>query len=387
MAKFDISGAFEHIKSLAEGARAIADVYKAKRKLLDAQNSLQNLQKEHADHVATLEHRMQIERAYPRLVTEYTNTKDHRETTYKTQAEELSLLVAKKRDAEDRLQDMKMRHKQELAPFLELMNTTRERADDTARTLAEAKRLLKTSEQMLSAAGKRRQQRLDTVQKTLDATQERIARIKTSIASLSNNEDSIEPKKKLELELLGEESHLKSAQQDLQSVTIEAQRDIAQAQRQVEIRRHATDETEVVARAARQKADAHRVEYERLYNARHSEEDALQKDIASLVSEIETLEKKQNETKSQIDEVSEKLEEVYEIHHTPELTQNLATQIKQEEVLIHKQKAHTEALGAYSDAIAKHTRTSRIVFILVVFLVLVVFFFATYGVYLLMRLV
>lgn len=351
--------------SFLAGMRAFKAVYKAKKQAQDAQNQLKELQTQLKTSTDSYERRVYIEQHYTQLVDEYTQTKEHEQTALASAQEKRNLIQDKCTQSQDALQAMKAKHKEELFPFRELMENTKGRGDDAAKALADARRLLKTNEQLLAAATKRRDQRIAAAQQSLDSAQERLQRIRAGIDQLNADPScNLSVKTQMQSEAVVEKAHLDKAKIDLTRITSEAQEDISSASALVESSKKGVEVAEVQARALKQKADAHRSEYERLYKERYDKEQALQAEITAMQTTLEALDGDITKATQTIAQQEKKLDEAHDVHATPELTKNLHAQIQQETQLVAGAKARAEKLERRAQAIVQHTRRYRLISVL-----------------------
>ncbi|MBR3235642.1 MAG: hypothetical protein IKG11_08500, partial [Atopobiaceae bacterium] len=161
-------------RSIMDGFTAFKTVREATQRHIDAREALQGMQDQLDEHMAQLKHRIDIEEAYPQIVSEQTATIEEAKTASQQALKRAETLDGERTGLESDLESMKVRHEDELRPYRNVAAATKSRADDATLVLDEAKRATKNAEQALSDATRWRDERISSVNRSVDRKSTRL---------------------------------------------------------------------------------------------------------------------------------------------------------------------------------------------------------------------
>ena len=174
--------------TIRAGIAAFKDVRAASRLHSSAREELRSIEETLKNHEDELRHRIDIEQRYDEIVAEQTAEREEAAQLAAEALQHAEELEEARADLESQLSIMKNRHEDELRPYRKLAESTKGRADDAARALADAKRQAKSAEGALSDATKRRDQRISAANRTVDNAQERLRSLQTELEALQKVE-------------------------------------------------------------------------------------------------------------------------------------------------------------------------------------------------------
>ncbi|MGO5211770.1 hypothetical protein [Parafannyhessea sp. LCP21S3_E6] len=349
---------------LKGGFGAIRQVRAAAKRRAEAHDKVKSLKAELEESQKVLDHRTKIEADYEKIVaTQNDALMVQGQASARAQAV-MDQQSAEKAELEGRLAQMKTEHEEQLRPYRELMESTKGRADDAAKTLADAKRQAKAADQQLGEATKRREQSVASANRSVDNSQERLRKAEGELDALkadSNASPAVVQKK--QSDIVAERAHLDAARADLDRVTNECKQLVDGAQANLAAQRRALESAETAADAAKREADEHREEYERLYNAALAGEKELSDEIAKRDRAITTAGKERQDADARQAEAKKLLDEATEIHATPEVSAELARTIAQGRKELEERMKSAQKLAHEEKHLREATRKQRFLFI------------------------
>ncbi|MGN0075697.1 MAG: hypothetical protein ACI38Z_01810, partial [Parafannyhessea sp.] len=266
---------------LTGGFGAIRQVRAASKRHADAREKVKSLKSELEKSQKTLDHRNKVEANYQKIVGEQSKQLDMQGQAVARAESVINEQGAQKSELEKSLAQMKNEHEEQLRPYRELMESTKGRADDAAKTLADAKRQAKAADQQLGDATKRREQSVTSASRSVDNSQERLRKAEAELDAL-RSDDGASPAvvQKKQSDIVAERAHLDAARAELERATKEGKDLVDGAQANLFAQRHALETAETAADVAKREADERREEYERLYNKAMAEEKGVSDEIA-----------------------------------------------------------------------------------------------------------
>lgn len=345
-----VSAARSAQQSIRDGIDAFRNVRAATQRHASAKGELQSMQEELDAHTAVLRHRIDIEERYTQIVSDQTAVIEETQVIAERATTRIDELAAQKTATEGRLAEMKRAHEDQLRPYKNLAESSRGRADDTARALADARRTVKSAEAALNEATKRRDQRISAANRSVDNARERLRTVQAELADAQLDEESpSEALQRLQDELALEQAHLATAQGEVTTAAEEAARDVEEAQQKLFDLRRALAQAEREADAAKREATDRRSEYDSLLKQAQEREKALSIEIRDLTAAGEQAAKDREDAQKRGAAAQAELDEAEEIHATPQQTIDLHEQVTQEQ----------EALSRQQDAVAELAATER----------------------------
>lgn len=355
------------------GFGAIRQVRDASRRHADARDKVKSLKSELDQSQKVLDHRLSIERDYPRIVSKQTETIETQRKASERASAEISRLEDEHSDLQGQLDEMKKIHEEQLRPYRELMESTKGRADDAAKALADAKRLAKAADQQVSDATKRRDQSIASANRSVDNSTERLHKAEAELDALKSDPNaatSVVQKK--QSDIVSEKAHLDAARAELERATSEGKRLVDNAQSNLVAQRRALETAEGTADATKHEADAHREEYERLYNKAQDEEKGLSDAIAKRERGIASLKKERAEAEDGAAAAQKVLDEANDVHANPEVTIELRKTIDQGKEELKERQRTAQRLARDEKSLRAATRKQRYLFVGIVALLVVV---------------
>ena len=339
-------------QSIRDGIEAFRSVREASQRHSSARDELREMQEILDAHTAELEHRMDIEQRYPQIVSEQTAELQEATTAEQTAGQRIAQLDAEREDLESQLSIMKDRHEDQLRPYRNVAESTKGRADDTARALAEARRSVKSAEGGLAEATKRRDQRISAANRAVDTAQDRQRKLEADLVTEQGKEEpSANAVARLQNELVSVKAHLDAARADVPVVTEAARADVESAQQRV------FDLRNVLAQADR------RAEYDGLLKKAQDEEKALSEQIKLHVTASEQARKDRSNAQARIEAARALLDEAESIHTTPRDTIALRDQVAREQTDLAVQQDEVDALASDERELRRSTFKQRLLLI------------------------
>ena len=348
-------------RSLRSGIEAFRSVREASQRHSSARDELRNMREQLDGHIAELQHRIDIEQHYPQIISE--QNKELKEATdlFQKSQERAVELDAERADLESQLSVMKTRHEDKLRPYRNVAESTKGRADDAARSLAEAKRAVKAAEGNLQEKTKRREQRIASANRAVDTARERQRKLQTELETAQgNSESSPAALERLQNELTSVQTHLDIAISDVPLVTEEANRSVEEAQQKLFNQRRLLEQAERKADAAKKEANDRRAEYDALLKDAQEEEKVLSERIKVDVAASEQAHKDQQDAEKRIAAAKAMLDEAEEIHSTPQKTIDLRNLIAREQTDLDVQQDAVDELAAHEKELRRGTLKQRL---------------------------
>ena len=350
--------------SIREGITAFRDVRDASRRHARAREELSSLQSQLDTHVEELEYRLDIEQRYPQILAE--QTAEVREATQLAEqaAQHASELEAERADLEAQLAAMKSAHEEQLRPYRNLAESTKGRADDTARSLAEARRAAKAAEGAVSEAAKRRDQRITSAHRAVDNAQERLRRVQAQLQDLQvaeqGDQETIE---RLQREQATEAAHLEAARNEVTAVTEEMRQAVENTQQRLFDLRQVQSQAERDAETARREAQDRRTEYDNMLKQAQEQERALSEQLKQRVAGIELARREEADARNRVAHAQELIDEAEAIHATPQQTIALRDLVAREQTDCDVQQDAVDELAANERDVRKGTLRLRLMLI------------------------
>lgn len=360
-------------KSIMGGYRALRQVREANKQLATAQAEQKKIMAGLDEDRAMLAHREDITRNYAQIMATQTTERDTAQSAADDAGKRAEKIAAERDQIVQDLTRLKADNENKLRPYRNLMESSKGRADDTAKSLANSRRALKACEGEVSAATKRREQRIQAANQAVDNAQERLRRVQAELADMkADSEAAPGAVAKMQTEVQAEEAHLETARQDVTRITREAQADVDSAQQHLWERQKLTDEAERLASSAKTEANSHKSEFDRMFKAAQSSEKNLDDAIKAREATLKEIAKQREAAEKRVREATEAITEATEIHGHPETTAGLRERIANEEQDLADKQAEVSDLTKSVRGLKHSTRGMRAAFIATVIVVLVV---------------
>ena len=360
------------LSSLKEGLDAIGAVRDAAKRHAGARSQLKELKRELEKTQEVLDHRVEIEASFDQIVRDETANAESARAEI-AQAEADTARLGAERDAlEAQLKAMREAHETAIRPYRDLMESTRGRSDDAAKSLAEIRRAVKSADQQVADAAKRREQRIADANRSVDNAQERLRRVEGELASMQSGSASPAALSKMQAEVVTERAHRDAARSNVARVTAEGQQLVDNAQTHLWTQKQSLETIERQAEEAKREADERREEYERLYNANLAEEKALEEQVNQRKKSLEETARAKADAEERAGAAEAALEEAREIHATPEVTEQLRHGIQEGESALARQQSEVDSLADTERRLRESTRSKRFLFIGVAVAVVVI---------------
>lgn len=351
-------------RSIAGGFSAIREVRRAAKQRSDAQTDLREIERGLEEDRTLLAHREDVERNFDSIVDSQLAEIEQAEQEAKEAETQANEQLARAKELKGELRAMRVRHEQKLRPYRNLMESSRGRSDDAAKALANARRSVRNAETALNSATKSRQQRIDAANRAVDNAQQRWNSVQNEHDALMQPDSGATSAaiSKVEGELAAEQAHLEAARADVVQVTKEAQQSVDQAQKNLWAQQQQLSTAEKVAAEAKEKATAHKDEYDGMYRDAQAKEKAKEDAIRSCETRVRDLQKTQDDSLGRAKAAQVLLDEANEIHAHPETTEGLRQRIADEEEDLEAAEAELESLASNERELRRSTRGARIAF-------------------------
>ena len=357
--------------SILESIAAFKSVREATQRHSNARDELREIREQLDEHTAELTYRIDIEQRYPQIIAEQTAELEAATALSHEALERAERLEAERDDLDSQLAIMKNRHEDQLRPYRNVAESTKGRADDAARSLADARRAVKSAENNLAEMTRRRDQRISSANRAVDNAQERLRQVQAEYDSLQNDsEASPAAVSRLQNELASEQAHLESATADVSLVTEEARQSVESAQARLFDQKRVLAQAERDAEAAKKEATERRAEYDSMLKEAQDEERALSDQLRMKVTAAEQARQEIKEAEARISEAQVQLDEAEAIHSTPRETIALREQIAREQTDHDVLQDTVDELAANERELRRSTLKQRLM--LIVGLVVVV---------------
>ena len=242
---------------------------------------------------------------------------------------------------------------------------------DMLRTVAEAKRAVRTAEGQVKDATDRREQAISSANRALDNSKARQRKVQGELDKLladpSAKRDAIA---QVRQELAAETAHVSAAETAVTRATADAQSSVDNAQTHLWTQKQSLETAQRESDAMQAEAKERRGEYDRL----RSEAEARQKKLSDKIdrhkAEIERSNRLRDNARTDASKANDLLSEAKSIHDTPQATEQLRRSIAEREQTLESQRAQVEELGRAEKELRRRTRATRIA-VLVILVVLV----------------
>lgn len=360
-------------ESLMAGIAAFKSVREASQMHSSARETLRSMKESLEDHTLILQHRIEVEQNYPQIVAEQNAELQEAQEALLDANERAQTAEADRAELESKLTIMKNRHEDELRPYRNVAESTKGRADDMARALADAKRAVKSAENNLAEKTRQRDQRIAAANRASDTAQERVRKLQSELDSMQNSEkDSPEAVTRVQNELVSAQAHRDAAAADVPVITEEMRVAVETAQTALFDRRQALTQAERNAEAAKKEANERRAEYDKLLKKAQEEERALSEQIRLRVTATEQARKDASEAQTRIDDAQDVLDDAEEIHATPQETIALREQVSREQADYDRQLDAVEELAENERELRRGTLKQRLILIAGIVLVIAI---------------
>ena len=357
-------------RQIREGINAFKSVREASQRHSDAREALRAIQELLDAHTHELKHRIEIEERFPQIVAEQTAELEEARQLAVDSLARAEDLDAERADLESKLTILKTKNEDELRPYRNVAESTKGRADDTARALADARRQTKSAESALNDATRRRDQAIAAANRTVDNAQERLRKLQGELEAAragavdAEGEEPDAAVTRLQNELTTEQAHLESARRDVATVTEERRASVESAQQRVFDQKKVLAQAERDAEAAKKEANARRSEYDTKFKAAQEAERALSDTIKQNRTAADLARKERTEAEERIEIAQELLDEAQQIHATPQDTIALRDQISREQADLDNQQDAVDELATSERELRKHTFKQRLILVI-----------------------
>ncbi|MBR3317106.1 MAG: hypothetical protein IKG21_04715 [Atopobiaceae bacterium] len=361
-------------RSIVGGLTALKQVRLATKMRADCEADIRDIERGLDEDNDELAHRVDVERNYEYIVSaQEADMQEARAEMDRAEAE-----IRKRREQATRLEDelrtMREQHEQELRPYRNLMDSSRGRSDDAAKSLANVRRTTRNAERALGEATKNRDARISAAHRAVDNAQERVGTLDADLNALRMSADAdgadAAAIAKTENELASNQRALDFARSEVVQVTQEAQDAVDQAQRKLLALQRELAQAEKLAETSKAEATAAKDEYDSMYRDSQAKEKAHEDAIKSCETRIRELTQVRNAAEGRYEDAKDVLDEANEIHAHPETTAGLRERIAAEEADLEDALAELDELTAQERALRRSTRGSRIAIIAIALVVL-----------------
>ena len=350
--------------AMSEGFSAMKNVATAAREHSSAKSRMREMELALEQDSAFLEHRLSIERDYDRIVGAETAELQDAQGIVASTTATIESLSAERDGLNNQLASLKASNEQMLRPYRTLVESTRNRADDTSRILGDARRAVKDVESQVEEASRRREQTIASANRALDSAQERLRKVQEDLKALQDDPGSaLSAIFDLKGEVAQETASVEAARVEVQNATTDSQFIVDNAQQQLFTLRTSLETAESDYETAKNEAEERRGEYDRLHKDCLQKEQALEREIDVRLAGIEDAQDAMRAAEERIKEAQGLLDEANEIHSTPEITEQLLASVNQQRAQIEQQRAIIHDLATSEKSLRESTRGKRIMFI------------------------
>ncbi|MBQ6395425.1 MAG: hypothetical protein IJH87_03675 [Atopobiaceae bacterium] len=351
-------------ETIIKGYEAMREVHRASKEHSGAVSQMQEIEKELEESLAEYNRRMDTENNYDSIMAEQTVAFEAARTQRDSIQANIDALNAERNNLAARLEQMKTDHDNEIRPFKNLMDSSRSRAEDASRALADARRGLKNAENLVADSTTQRDARTAAAAKAVDNARARLAELQTTLEQLSadpeNNAPAIE---NVNAAIAAEQGHYATAQQELNTVNIEMQRSMESAQAPLFTQKQSLEAAESANESARAEAQARKEDFDRMAADFETAEETLDNAVVEREMKIRNITKDLDAAQKLMDAAQDIIDDVTNVHSTPEITANLAQLIAEDRDALEVQRIHVENLAQMEKSLRESTKTHRLVFI------------------------
>lgn len=344
------------------GFSAMRDVGRAKREHAASRARMSELEMELEHLVQKLDHRVDIENRFDQIVADQSAALTAAFSEREDAQERINALNAEHDALADQLTHMQADHEERLRPYRNLMDSTKSRADDAARSLKEIQRAVKKAESALADANYRRDSQVSLANRAVDNANARLVKLNEQLAELDGSADA-DAVAQVQQSIANEQVHLATAKSEVASTAEEAQRAVDSAQEHLLIQQQSLEVASRADTAARQEAEQRKSEYDRLYQDFQAEEATLDNAVVEREMRARDVSKEQAAAQERMDAAQALLDEANDIHATPERTVELRERIESTRSALDVQKAEVDSLAKNERELRASTKRQRMIFI------------------------
>lgn len=350
--------------SFADAFSALKEVRRASKMRADAEADVRSIESGLEQDRDELAHREDVEANYEQIVADQTAEIEEASAAIARAESGLSHQRSEVSKLKRELEHMRQRHEQELRPYRNLMDSSRGRSDDSAKSLANIRRAVRNAERTLNEATRNRDTRISAAHRAVDNAQERVGALDAELNSLRMADDvdgtSAAAIAKTENELASNQRALEFARSEVIQVTQESQDAVDQAQRKLLSLQRELAQAEKVTEANKSDAAAHKDEYDTLYRNAQAEEKTQEDAIKACEARIRELTERRDTARGHLQDAQDVLDEANEIHTHPETTEGLRERIAYEEADLEDALAELDELVQTERELRQSTRSSRL---------------------------
>ena len=351
--------------AVAQGFSAMRDVRRASKQSAAARSRFQAIRKSIDEDTATLEHRVDVEGRFERIVADETARLEAALAERDEAQGTADGLTAERDEAQARLDRLKKDNEERLRPYKNLMDTARGRADDAAKALSEARRAVKVAEGQVSDATSRRDARTGSSQKAVSNAEERLAMLREERQRLGQAGDE-RARAEIDEAIAAEGAALARAQAETTTVDDDTRRTLENAQTHLYTQRQSLKIAEEQHESAKRESAERKEEYERMHKEAHSAEQALDDQVVTLSNRLRSASKDRDAAQRRAHAAQELLDEANDIHATPQKTAELRDSIRDQQAALAVQQRQVDSLAATEKALRERTKRQRVLFAAVV---------------------
>ncbi len=358
---------------IGSGFSAMREVQQAKKEHADARNKLARLQAEIDSDNQTLEHRRQIERDYESIVAGQQQIVERANTAISQLNGQVDSANATIANLKDQLSQLKDRHAKDLAPYRELSDAAKKRADGDAAALRNAKRAAQSADRRLKDLTKQRDRNISQANAAAQNASEQLGRLRDRLTEL--NADPVANAgeiQKINAEMQAQTSQREQAQARAQSLPTTASADIEAAQGALSQANSALQAAKRKNDASRKEAAAKDDEYKNLRSKFKHEEDDLDDRIVEVQKQLRQLNAQLHSAQDDLDAAQAAIDEAEAIHASPEMTESLANKVADNSAAAAVQRQQVDALAQNERDVRQRTRQSRVKAIAIIILAVIV---------------
>ncbi len=371
-------------QSIAGGISALRKVRQASKMRSDAEADVREIERGLAEDYDELAHREDVEQNYDHIVYTQTTEIESAQSDISNAEARMEQQRAEATRLTSELRQMREQHEQELRPYRNLMDSTRGRSDDAAKSLAAIRRDVRAAERAMAEATKDRDAKISAAHRAVDTAQERVTALETELGSLGMDGEAASPDAMahMESELASNRATLATARNDVVQITQQAQDAVDQAQRKLLTLQRDQAQAERLAESTKTEATTRKDEYDRMYREAQTQERKHEELIKGCEGRIRELTQTRNDAQARLTDAQDMLDEANEIHAHPETTEGLRERIADEEADLEDARAELEELCESERELRRSTRTARLV---VIAIALVVVLLIALGVWFFVR--
>lgn len=354
------SAAMAGSRSIGEGISAVRDLSRAKRAHAEAARELAGLERTIAEQREELEHRVEVERDFERIV--------------ETQEGEISEAQAALRDAtkrqaststacdakNDELKKLKEANERRIAPYRELADTSHGSFVDAERALADARRALKVAQSQADSATNNRDSRLSSARRAADSAANRLQRLQDQLAQMRRDPtNGAKEISEMSGAVAGALAQLENARADVARIGRETDQAVEISQTHLYTQKRSLEEAQADFDEARSHEREHRAHLDKLRGEADKAESKLTGELKELEDKLAAIEGEREAAQERLEAARGKLEEARDIHAHPEVTERLEATIAEDEAEAKRSRAHVDELAHAVEKVRTGTQRAR----------------------------